>query len=561
MYSHLTQGFAPPVACNKKTPPDLRCGHNNQHENKFYKKQKYIFYFSNKQIIAVALHGAGVDHRIDYNAMVKGHLAAVLEFTQWLNKYASDPYFSDRIRNYDAGQRRAFCKQSIRSRTTGDIGRRERTRSISRRRGRRKRRTSTGGPRTTLGVVQGGGGEDTGTAVSDCNSRCRTAIKEEESVLYTTEGHGLPYRRTLRARKVPSPGSSGVGGDGTRCSGDAETTRRRRPTVPLRTCEPGNKGLHYSEDMRCAWPDGLLSSGAKVGHPPSGQPRRPARGITHREEKGRCKEKNGVAVWNNQGKSDKDSPPPPFESVVWDRELVVLHPRVPAGCELRVELIPGPVGGARRLESLFRETAESGGDSNDQPAVVLGSMRGIRNGGSSVLKFFLADSIDVVGGGGSSGPRRSHDSWSPLDGKILAKKPPVQPFRGGKEEGHGHGVEEHPCRARDGGNTTGARARRKALAATETLDYHNEGSLGKSAKNGDEGWRGRGEIQGNAGNNVKRSSLLTAAEIRGRMKPSPPLLPRRRRRFGAEGAGSALLLARAESSIVAYPPARASQLS
>lgn len=152
----------------------------------------------------------------------------VLEFTQWLKNFSSNPYFIDRIHCYDARRRRICCKQSIRGQTErkiGEGGKRSRRRSRSRsrsnigtrgssRRRARTRASSNGAGPHTLSIVKGDGTErEEEAVVSDCNSRCRTAFNEEENLLYyTTAGHGLPYRRTLRARKIPAPGS-GLSGD------------------------------------------------------------------------------------------------------------------------------------------------------------------------------------------------------------------------------------------------------------------------------------------------------------------------------------------------------------
>ena len=99
-------------------------------------------FLSDEQIIGVALHRAGVEHRTNFDAMVKGHQAAVLEFTHWLKNMSSKPFFSDRIRCYDPGRRRVFCKQSIRGQTTRNISR-GRCRSKSGSRSRRRRMTTT----------------------------------------------------------------------------------------------------------------------------------------------------------------------------------------------------------------------------------------------------------------------------------------------------------------------------------------------------------------------------------------------------------------------------------
>lgn len=322
--------------------------------------------------------------------------------------------------------------------------------------------SSTGAGPHAVGVVKGDGTEGEIT-VSDCNSRCRTAFNEEEPELYyTTAGHGLPYRRTLRARKVPSPGSGYSGGGGGSCR-VSTTTRGRRSTVALRVGQPGKKEVHHDrKDSRWVWPQGELSSSRPdIGHPLScDHSRRPTHGLARREEmkEGRCRKKSGVVGGWDQGKSKDKMPPPssssppsrpsPLDSVVWDHELVVHHPRVPAGHELRAELTPAygdAAVGARRLESLFsRETAAEDGDddpTNDRPVVVLGSLRGIcsSGGGRSVVKFYLtaASGGTAVGGsdsgGGGGGGRRGRASWLPsssLDGENCAAKILPLPLRG-----------------------------------------------------------------------------------------------------------------------------------
>lgn len=270
-------------------------------------------------MIVAALHVAGAGHLMDFDAMVKGRPAAVLEFTQWLKNASADPCFGISTCTYDACERRALCRQSIQGQNAWRVG--GKRKSTCGRRGSYGRRDSGRAGRPS------GGSAELVHVRGDCNSRCRTAF-EDAAFSYTT-GHGLLKQRTMRAREIVGTDSGG--------RGDANVVQtRRRFTGTLSTGHPENEGT-FREDLTWGWPRDDPTRPRKEDDREYGQPIIfahesivvPDESDPHgRDERPQSKEVSAQA-------------PPPLEwETSWGDELIVRHPRVPAGYVIQVEVKP-----------------------------------------------------------------------------------------------------------------------------------------------------------------------------------------------------------------------------